>query len=762
MAEQKGQLAWQPDLIATFGNARAVARLDNFRAIEPDPEEDFIESPDIIAQIICGGRGTGKTTLIYCRARYLHRQNEIHFVRPVPPNGFFLNVNSIVIEKEALDSFSKIDAWRAVWQLILGILFAFDIKRLVLKRKVAMKASDWHAIFKCHGDDMMRDLVTCVFKWSESPHDSCVEKLINLIMAYRPTESVMTKAYIDKVTPLFSDRMAQPSIKIWTVFVDRIDEALAVQNKVALLRVSQGSASADNKAINQANMVTLAQELWASAQAGYAIAAHDLGEDTNGQLVALGTMREEAYPTFIDKIGLASEGKISSFLLRLKDDEPITRSIFNLNVKMMRHADRCTSVEKSDPNDENTEADLGLCGYKSLFNRPVFGYKESPYSYLYRHSFGTPRGLMTLGQAVSGVRLVERKDANGFNWRPPTQVIDAVNKTAVKVFVEYRDNIFPPWDPDYNEGIGLLQSNIINRGDAERLDQAFSVNKRGKRLTLMQYLYENGLIGVPTRSADSKWIQTFRASEEGSAFGSAALPPDFKYILLHPALSAYRCYELPLAVGKPFYNPWIVVSPGSSCPEELIDPVIRFSFFRGDHSSYIHAHSINNQLKNEHSIFDFADSVGSSFLAVLGVAHQFYGVGHLDSEKLVDVATRLSRLGYIPERLGKADAGPGRLNPGLTKQETKKSAEQWIGEICNYERHGSAATDSATVSSAKRLLHGHGLSIHSFHPIKGNTFCLCCNSSNSLRPSSSASFRPIGKEEILIEGLSIDAYLDAL
>jgi hypothetical protein len=589
-----------------------------------------------------------------------------------------------------------------------------------------------------------------------------VEKMIDLILAFRQTASIITKAYNDKVRPLFSDRTAQPSIQIWVVFVDRIDEALAVQNKVALLRASQDSASADNKNITQANMIALAQEVWASAQAGYAIAAHDLSADTNGQLVALGTMREEAYPTFKDKIGLTSEAKISSFLLRLINDKPITRSIFNLNVGMMRHADRCTSVEKTDPSDENTEADLGLFGYKYLYNRAVFGYKESPYSYLYRHTFGTPRGLMTLGQAVSGVRLVERKDAKEFNWRPPTQVIDIVNKMAVQVFEEYRDNIFPPWDHDYDAGVESLQSNIISRDDALRLEKNLGLDKPRKKLTLMQYLYENGLIGVPTRSVDSKWIQTFRAPEDGSAFGSAALPPDFKYILLHPALSAYRSYKLPLAVGKLFYNPWIVVSPGSSCPEKLIDPIVRFSFFQGDHSSYIRAHSINNQLRNESAIFDFADSVGSSFLAVLGVAHQFYGGGHLDFEKLVDVATRLSRLGYIPERLGKAEAGLGKPHPGLTKQETKKSAEQWIGEICDYGKHGSTSSDSATVASAKRLLLGHGFSIHSLHPMKGNTFCLCCSSSASPRPGSSASFRPIGKEEIFIEGLSIDAYLDAL
>lgn len=770
MAEERAQtpgntgipLAWQPDLIEAFGtSSNLVARLDHFRAIEPPSEADFIESPDIFAQIIRGGRGTGKTTLLYCRARCLHRQNNKHFIRSVPPNGFFLNANSIFIEKECFILFSKIETWREAWQLIIGTIFAFEIKRQISKRKSSLDLSEWYQIFKCHvDDDLMRDLITCIFNWSKNPHDGCIENLIDVILRHRQSATTMRTIYANKVKPVFGERAALPAAQYWVIFVDRIDEALAEQNGSALLGDQIESIYIDKKNITHSNVKALAQEVWKCSQAGYAIAAHSIKSQTSGHLIALGTIREEAYQTFLKGIGLP-ENKISTFLLHLVNDEQTTRSIFNLNVSMMRPLDHCTLLEKQNPDDRDTDADIKLFGYKCLYDRAVFGFNESPYSYLYRHTFGTPRGLMTLGQAVSGVRLVERKDAKGFNWRPPTQVIDTVNKTAVLVFEEYRDNIFPPWDHDYDAGIGALLSNIMSRDDALRLEKNLGLDKSRKKLTLVEYLYENGLIGVPTRSADSKWIQTFRTLEDDSSFGAAALPPDFKYILLHPALSAYRCYKLPLAVKKPFYNPWIVVSPGSSCPEELIDPVVKFSFFRGDHSSYINAHSIDN-LKNNRAIFDFADSVGSSFLAVLGVAHQFYGGGHLDSEKLVDVATRLSRLGYIPERLGKAEAGPGKLHPGLTKQETKKSAEEWIGEICDYVRHGTASNDSATVASAKRMLNGHGLSIHSLHPTKGNTFCLCCSSSASPRPSSFASFRPIGKEEILIEGLSIDAYLDAL
>ncbi|AMV47788.1 hypothetical protein [Paraburkholderia caribensis] len=745
MADQKTQqtgtsvLAWQPDLIEAFGLAKTSARLEGFQPIEPDPEAEFINSPDIVAQIICGGRGKGKTTLLYCRARFLRGREDIHFIRPVPPHGFFLVASSIAIPRESLLAFSRINTWRATWQLILGTIFAFELKRqAVSKRKSNFELADWYEVFNCAADNLLRNLVKHIFLWSKSPHDNCIEDLISIVLRYRPSIEVMNSTYADKIKPLFSERThASANINHWVLFVDRIDEALAEHNgQTSLLGANLEKEYTDGENVTKANVATLAQHVWTCSQAGYGIAAHNIKSQTNGQLVALGTMRDEAFPMFAGNTGL-TEAKMTSFLLKLTENKLVTQSIFNLNVGMMRPAERCKSNEKPAKLDENVEADLGLFGYRHLYSRAVFGYKESPYTYLYRHSFGTPRGLMSLGRAVSHVRIVERPGAEGANWRPPVEVMEAVDRAAANVFIEYRDNIFPRWDHDYDTGIASLKSNVIGRDEALRLQDSFAESMPNKRTGLLAYLFENGLIGVPVQSSNSTWVQTFRTAESGLE----ALPPDFNYILVHPALSAFRFHKLLRDANKLFYNQRIVVCPGAPCPEMLADPWLKFIFKDTENSGHVKCDSIKTVASE--SIFNGADSVGSAFLTVLGVAHQLYGGGHLGCDQLTDVALRLAELHYIPRRLGKSAARRTKGKPG-------KSPDEWIKDICDYTVHGDPSSDSATLVATKKLIADHGITINSRYDKTGNCFCLFKSSS------------PIEREAIIIEGISIEAYLGAL
>jgi hypothetical protein len=618
-------------------------------------------------------------------------------------------------------------------------MFAFAIKRRVSSRQSAWRLEDWHQVFGSEGDELMRQLVTRLYRWGQNPHEGCIEHLLLVILQFRPTAAILNALYADKVQPLHNERTSVASaVDTWVLFVDRIDEALADHSSLgALLGADLENAYIDNDKVTRANVSQLAQHVWTCSQAGYAIAAHKLRSQSNGQLVVLGTIRAEAYQTFIDKIGL-TQAKVQSFLLRLDADERTMRSIFNLNVGLM--VDRCDPGPGPKLTDPDIKADVGLFGCQSLFSRSVFGYQEAPYAFLRRHTFGTPRGLMSLGGAAARVRTTNRPGISGATWRPPEQIMQAVSKAAVEVFEEYRDNLYPRWDADYEKGFPLLRSNIIPRHEIFReggIEDQFRALCGGKPVSLVGYLHSTGLVGLPSRSPTGQWRQTFWTP----GHESAVLPTEFEYAMLHPAFSAFLLHRVPRPSGAMFDNPQVVVAPGDLCPPKLRDQTLRLIFHCTNNSAAV---SCEKQLPSgAKELFGTANNVGSAFLTVLAVAHRVYGAGHLGRDKLQNVAVRLARLGFIRERLGKA-AVAGKV--------TGKTPEEWIEHICDRSAGESEAT---AVTNAKALLDtGIGLTIDTRNDDEtGDRFCLFWTAAPLPRP--------MERDEISVEGLSIDAFLGA-
>ena len=736
-------LAWQPDLLETFGVAKSISRLNNFSPLEPNPDRAFITATSIVAHVLSGGRGAGKSTLLYFRSHFLHSQKDVAFVRDVPPNGFFLKARSIPIPKSALVQFSKVEAWTAAWKLVLGLIFAVSIKRR-LDAEHPQLGKEMAVALDSNDNELTKKLLGRLNAWVQAPHDVVIEGLVTEVLEARPSKLKLAEM-LEAIKPVLAARNAFPHISTWLVVVDRIDEALATHDgAAALLSGSSNSAYTENDKIIAGNVAELVHQLWRSAQAGYAIASHELRSDSNGQLVAMGTMRVETYPTFLAECGLP-KSKVASFVLDLGDDEKrreeLMRGIFRLNVNLLEKNDLCPTASELSDYDAHVDANLELFGYEQLYSRAVVGYHETPYDFLCRHSFGTPRGLMQLGNAVARVSISEWPGMGKKEWRAPTKIIEAVNKAAVDVYEEYRDSLFPRWDEDYEAGFNYFRSNVISYEELFRDGGAvdlFSRNAKGaKKDSLVTYLFNAGLLGIPLQSSESRtgWIQGFSAPDQVKV-----CPARFAYAMLHPAFSAWLVAKIPRDAAAVFYNRQIVVCPGAPCPELMPDPLLRLKFQQSENSGWAKGSVAHNSSWED--VFVTATSVGSALVCVLAVAHRFEGGGHLGSAQLQATAKRLARMRYIPDRLGNSS---GKGAPA------RKSPAEWIEQLCSND----SDSESHSLQSGRELFKNKSskVTIDPQETDDGRRFCLYLRSKNVARP--------LEPEEILIEGLSIDAWFKA-
>jgi hypothetical protein len=209
--------------------------------------------------------------------------------------------------------------------------------------------------------------------------------------------------------------------------------------------------------------------------------------------------------------------------------------------------------------------------------------------------------------------------------------------------------------------------------------------------------------------------------------------------MLHPAFSAFLVHRVPRPTNAVFYNSQFLVSPGAPCPPRLRTQTLKLIFHDSINSAAVSCEKLLPSGPKE--LFGTADTVGAAFLAVLALAHRIHGAGHLGRQQLQDVALRLSQLGFIRSRLGKAVAGP---LPG-------KTPEEWIGHICD---RASGESEATAVVNARTLLDtGIGLTIDTRNDQNGNRFCLFWTAAPSPRP--------MERDEISVEGLSIDDFLGA-
>lgn len=721
----RSELAWVPDIAAEFSHSAASGALSHFQPVEPNPTTSFVQARAIKAQIVCGGRGMGKSTLLLYRIRHVRQHLDAVFVRNVPPHGFRLAPNTIRIPKQAFWQFSAVEPWVAAWRIVLGCLFAFAIKRRADASLAANRLDDWLKVFGVERkDDFFHSVVSELQRWGNNPHDQCVAEMIEAILRFRPSVDAMNLVYEKKIRPLYSERLqVDGGEKHWVVFVDAIDEACSdFATKRDLLHADLSTSYVDNKAVTAENVQVLAQQIWVNAQTGYALAAHDIKEASNSQLNAFGTIRSETFPSFVAYSNL-TQSKIDFFVLRIGVTDRLLRAVFNLNVDLMGESERIAPKAGLSPS-KDVAAGQALCGVHQVYSRTVFPYAEDVFSLLARHSFKTPRGLVMLGGEVRNLSVSPRDDGADGRWRHPRAVIEVVNRKAKDVLREYLDTLFPPWDPSYESAFNLFQSNILDRAQVDEIERQFALLRPSAPQRLIDYLYGVGLVGIPAlEGPNDSAVQRFWIPGEIVR----PLPEEYGFVILHPAFSAYVRDQLSARQQLTFYSRELVANPGGNCPVVLRRPIVRVMCSIPDATLKLFWVTGGGQQQ----IFGDANTVGCAFLAVLCVAQKYHETPRLGVDEFVHAAKVLSSLRLIPSLLGR----------------DKSPVDAFFRSVFDTQKYHCVEKQPTAVADAKRLLDSKdGLTVDAMYRAEGNEYTLARIVSGVVQ-----SLEAI---EIAIEGLS--------
>ncbi|MEM8492247.1 MAG: hypothetical protein AAF756_15625 [Pseudomonadota bacterium] len=499
-----------------------------------------------------------------------------------------------------------------------------------------------------------------------SPHDECVGDLAALILASQPSSIILDELYREKVKPLFSAR-SDATASRWVLYVDGIDEAIADwSGKRNLLErdVAESYTGAEN--VNEQNAHTLVSQVWINAQAGFALASLQLRDSTNLQLLTYGSIRSETFETFARESGQTGI-KLETFVLRIQYEEGTMRDIFNYNVSLMNENELAQSSAD--------EADLRFCGYSLNHNRTVFGHQEDVYGLIRRHCLGTPRGLVMTGRSVAEIPM--SRSPEGKHWKDPRTVTTVVNKVARRVLDEHLKTLFPAWNSLYSDGFKFVPSNVLSKEQVADINNKFQALHPELEVSLIQYLHDIGLVGVPSMESGNEVVQSFPRDANATSDVRRA-----EYVMLHPALSAEIRDKIAAPSQADFYNRQFIVDPGKPCSADLVKPLLVVGQTRNHRGRPTLSWESD---EGPVSLFTAAHEFANIFLLVLVIATRYFPERpRMGGTEMTYTAGQLKKIGVIPERLGKPLC----------------AAEEWIHSIFDHEKHPSNSRQADAVAKA--------------------------------------------------------------
>lgn len=261
-------------------------------------------------------------------------------------------------------------------------------------------------------------------------------------------------------------------------------------------------------------------EAWKAGQLGLAKAAHSLFT-ANHHIKIIATIRQEAWAGFIDDQKEVIQGK--SILLDYTERE--LRSLFEKAIA--RYTD-ATSIED-------------FFGLQGIPNR-YCSEQEEPFSYLFRHSTGTPRALMHFGRALAeaGLRDLDK------NERAKTirhHVNNEATRTTLSDYLLSQKQYFLKTLTDENRVwtfLRFIPANVLTANALVSINQEFcdQIGIPFEESHPFCDLFNIGLLGqVRQDLATGGYCQYFRKPYEFDWHQEEILQKDAIY-LVHPGLAS--------------------------------------------------------------------------------------------------------------------------------------------------------------------------------------------------------------------------------
>lgn len=294
-------------------------------------------------------------------------------------------------------------------------------------------------------------------------------------------------------------------------------------------------------------------DLWVNGQTGLAIAAYNLFVNCN-HIRVFTAIRQEAWNHFEHE----NKQVIESFSTRLEYSKPELRRLLN---HLARHYEGVATLEELlNTTKTGVVQNFGVCkGNGSFLDEDVF-------DYLFRHSLGTPRSLLSLMSSISSEcdrslppNDFEKSLRKEINLRSGV-IAETKIESEMAHFLRFLES-----KERRARFFSLVHGNILSLNELLRIAETLADD--GVPAHPFCELFNLGLLGVLKKDTDGDVYQHFKSPLEFDWRLEDCLP-ESKFFLLHPSLEAFLFNTYRLDV-----EPSVVVADGADWREDWDDAI---------------------------------------------------------------------------------------------------------------------------------------------------------------------------------------------
>jgi hypothetical protein len=448
--------------------------------------------------ILIASKGMGKTLLMRSKKKILEEHRDGHLIIPRGQEYDEPRIYGDISRKMLTsDDIKNIDFWSDIWKA--SILFSV--------------LSHTHSHFS-HGNRANSDDI----------HESFnINQLTNLFQQF----SLQDKFISEVINDIRDSVDNTPSYYLSRILLLGLSNIGKLRRSGHILKsLSLGFIRSGVFVLIDAFDQTLTEvfpgnlEAWKSAQIGLILASHYLNTE-NHHIKVFASIRQEAFAGYSGQHRAVIKGK--AILLEYEEED--LRKMF---IKGLQQYTNFNTVEE-------------FIGLNTIKNE-VFNVDEDVFKYIYRHSSGTPRSVMYLGQVLSkqGLHSCEKDETSVkvkhvVNSLSAKHILDDYLKGQKSIFLK---NLCS--DESISEFLGLICSDVLNIRSMKAINIEFA-KKRGIPESDSHpfcELYNIGLLG--THRSDPvtlNSVQSFKKPYDFEWKQAEIIRPDNIYFL-HPALHA--------------------------------------------------------------------------------------------------------------------------------------------------------------------------------------------------------------------------------
>ncbi|MBO0950893.1 toll/interleukin-1 receptor domain-containing protein [Fibrella forsythiae] len=453
--------AWNVDANdITLGDLDNVD-LDSFIVKTDEINEFLSHNGKSNKNFIVGPKGLGKTLLLKVKSSQLREGKNGKGFAFIPKKTLCERVSrpGVTFSIEDLNKFLTKDIWIKVWEVCLYtlILRRFEIALPSEISAIIGNATELSEIFA----NLLLDRKS-------------IEKIYPLINSNLKPKVRDLEEYAEGVNQV-------------AIFIDNIDEAFDDQ-------------------------IGIDEQIWVNAQISILTAVKNICSN-NPHIKIYVSIRSEAYYKNQDPTRL----QLDSRTIFLKYNKTQLRKIFYRNVAMLPKE----TLDKISSNDPITM----LVGFNTIDHPFVIDVNGNPvqenlFDYIYRHTFGRPREIIIMGEAIT---KLENKT--------PDTVRRVVNDISYDLFNQLRREIIPYFNEiEFVEFCKLIKKNVFTNSTENKVSK--EIQKKFNFEDFCSKLYSLGILGY-VDSNDGKLVQKFLPVGQYTLVNEKI--PDVESFVTHPA-----------------------------------------------------------------------------------------------------------------------------------------------------------------------------------------------------------------------------------